>query len=68
MGQILNSAEDAFELEPLGTVGNVVAHGGTLAYHRLRTHIQMGHPTVMLCAPPTPLATSRPPPRAAYSC
>lgn len=45
---IMDTADDAFELEALGTVGNVVAHGGTLAYRRLRGHIQMGHPTVML--------------------
>ena len=45
---IMDNADDAFELDALGTVGNVVAHGGTLAYRRLRGHIQMGHPTVML--------------------
>jgi len=45
---ILDTADDAFDFECLGTIGNVVAHGGTLAYRRLRSHILLGHPTVLL--------------------
>ena len=45
---ILDSAEDSFDTDPLGPTGFVVAHGGTLAYRRLRAHFQKGHPTVML--------------------
>ncbi|KAL1524658.1 hypothetical protein AB1Y20_019545 [Prymnesium parvum] len=45
---ILDRAEDMFDIDVLGPVGNVVAHGGTLAYRRLRKNIQTGRPTVML--------------------
>ena len=44
---ILDTADDAFDFECLGTIGNVVAHGGTPAYRRLRSHILLG-PTVLL--------------------
>lgn len=45
---LLESADDMFDLECLGPVGSVVAHGGTLTYRRLKRNIQMGRPVVML--------------------
>jgi hypothetical protein len=45
---ILEDDNDVFEVEKLGGMGTVVAHGGTLMYHRLRQKMQKGQPLVML--------------------
>ena len=42
------SGGDAFPLDAAFPMGSVVAHGGTMAYKRIRAQIQTGNPMVML--------------------
>ena len=42
------SGGDTFPLEAAFPMGSVVAHGGTMAYKRIRAQIQTGNPMVML--------------------
>ena len=45
---LLEDDNDVFEVEKLGGMGTVAAHGGTLMYQRLRQKMQKGQPLVML--------------------
>jgi ABC-type multidrug transport system fused ATPase/permease subunit len=45
---IFEKPDESFDLESLAPRGNVCAHGGTLAYRRLRKNILTGQPVVML--------------------
>jgi hypothetical protein len=40
--------DQVFAPDSLGPIGGVFAHGGTLAYHRMRSWLQHGRPSVML--------------------
>ena len=45
---ILHDETDLLDWDKVGTMGGVFAHGGTLAYERMRWWLQRGKPTVML--------------------
>jgi hypothetical protein len=44
----LEDEDQVFDADSLGPVGAVFAHGGTMAYHRMREWLQQGRPSVML--------------------
>jgi hypothetical protein len=44
----MESTDDQFPVEALGSMGSVLAHGGTSAYHRIRKGMQSGSRAVLL--------------------